>query len=206
MSNVESLISYEEMNHLLVPLGALNSPSELHGMLCGKLAGGVRLNAEEWMEEALTFLDVITNDEGVVGDPEGHGQQALARFYTVVLSQLEDSNFGFDVMLPDDEAELDRRTAALGEWCHGFLSGFGSAGLPPDAKFSEDAADALRDLAAIVSIGDGADEDDNEAEADFTAIVEYVRMACLTLFADFGVKSTGDEQKGDKNDGEPVVH
>ena len=202
MSNLESLISYEEMNHLLVPLGALNSPSELHGMLCGKLAGGVRLNADEWMEEALTFLDVITNEEeGVVGDPEGRGQEALARFYTVVLSQLEDSNFGFDLMLPDDEAELERRTAALGEWCHGFLSGFGSAGLPADAKFSEDAADALRDLAAIVSIGDGADEDDNEAEADFTAIVEYVRMACLTLFADFGVKSSGD-----KKDEGPVVH
>jgi len=197
MSNIETLISYEEMNHLMVPLGALNSPSELHGMLCGKLCGGQRMNADEWMEEALSFLDVITNEEeGVVGDPEGRGQQALARLYSVALSQLEDSNYGFDLMLPTDEAALDLRTAALGEWCHGFLSGFGSAGLDPKAKFSEDAADALRDLAAIVGIGDGADEDDADAESNFVEIVEYVRMAILTLYVDFG----------QSKDAKPVVH
>ncbi|MAZ89008.1 MAG: hypothetical protein CL693_15380 [Cellvibrionaceae bacterium] len=196
MSNIEPLISYEEMNHLMVPLGALNSPSELHGMLCGKLCGGARLSADEWMEESLTFLDVITNEQGVVGDPEGRGQQALARLYTVALSQLEDSDYSFDLMLPNDEAELDLRTSALGEWCHGFLSGFGSAGLAADAKFSEDAADALRDLAAIVSIGDGSDEEDEDSEANLVEIVEYVRMAVLTLFVDFG------QVKSDK----PVVH
>ena len=197
MSNIETLISYEEMNHLMVPLGALNSPSELHGMLCGKLSGGMRMDADEWMEEALTFLDIITNeDEGVVGDPEGRGQQALARLYTVALAQLEDSDYGFDLLLPTDEAALELRAAALGEWCHGFLSGFGSAGLDPKAKFSEEAADALRDLAAIVGIGDGADEEDENAEANFVEIVEYVRMAILTLFVDFG------QIKDDK----PVVH
>ncbi|WP_439134378.1 UPF0149 family protein [Pseudomaricurvus sp.] len=195
MSNTEPLISFEELNHLLVPLGALNSPSELHGMLCGKLSGGLRLSSEEWAEEALTFLDVITNEEeGVVGDPEGLGQAAIARLYHATLGQMEDSNYGFEVMLPDDTAELERRTAALGEWCHGFLSGFGSAGLPADTTFSPDAAEALRDLAAIVSIGEGADEED--AEADFAEIVEYVRMAVLTLFADFG----------QKKDASPVLH
>lgn len=195
MSNTEALISFEELNHLLVPLGALNSPSELHGMLCGKLSGGMRLSTDEWAEEALTFLDVITNEEeGVVGDTEGRGQAAIARLYHTTLGQMEDSNYGFEVMLPEDTADLERRTAALGEWCHGFLSGFGSAGLAADTTFSPDAAEALRDLAAIVSIGEGADEED--AEADFAEIVEYVRMAVLTLFADFGQKK--DEQ--------PVLH
>ncbi len=190
MSTPETLISYEELNHLLVPVGALNSPSELHGMLSGKLSAGQRLDNEAWMEEALTFLDVITEDsEGVVGDPEGLAQSALARLYVVTLAQLEDDHFGFQVMLPSDDTELDPRSAALGEWCHGFLSGFGSAGLDPKAEFSPEAADALRDLAAIVSIGDGADESDDEVEADFPEIAEYVRMAVLTLCDDFGRKA-----------------
>lgn len=187
MTTTEALISFEELNHLLVPLGALNSPSELHGMLCGKLTGGMRLDSEAWMEEALTFLDIITNEDGVVGDDEGQAQTAVARLYHVTLSQLEDSQYSFELLLPQDAAELERRTAALGEWCHGFLSGFGSAGLAGDTTFSPDAAEALRDLAAIVSIGESGDEDD-EAEADFAEIVEYVRMAVLTLFADFGQK------------------
>lgn len=195
MSTTEALISYEELNHLLVPLGALNSPAELHGMLCGKLSGGVRLESGEWMEEALTFLDIITNEEGVVGDPEGLAQAAVARLYHVTLAQLDDSQYGFELLLPQDTAELERRASALGEWCHGFLSGFGSAGLAADTKFSADAAEALRDLAAIVNIGESGDEDE-DAEADFAEIVEYVRMAVLTLFADFG----------QVDDGQPVLH
>ena len=197
MSKLEPLQSYEELNHYLVPLGALNSPSELHGMLCGKLTGGSRMDAGSWMEEALTFLDIITDENGVVGDYDGEGQASLARLYPVTLAQMEDAHYRFDLMLPSDSTSIDQRTVALGEWCHGFLSGFGSAGLAPDAQFSEEAADALRDLAAIVSIDDGLDEDEQEAEVSFAEIVEYVRIAVLTLFVDFGYK---DDDKA------PVLH
>lgn len=191
MSKLEELISFEELNHYLVPLGSLNSPSELHGMLCGKLSGGLRLSGQSWMEEALSFLDIITNEHGVVGDSKGQAQAALARLYPVTLAQLEDSQYRFDLLLPDEEADIERRATALGEWCHGFLSGFGSAGLDPEAKFSEDTADALRDLAAIVSISSDIDEDEQEAEVSFAEIVEYVRIAVLTLFVDFGRQQDG---------------
>lgn len=186
MSQLEQLISFEELNHYLVPLGALNSPSELHGMLCGKLSGGARMDPDAWMEEALSFLDIITNEHGVVGDNKGQGQAALARLYPVTLAQLEDAHYRFDILLPNEEADMERRANALGEWCHGFLSGFGSAGLDPEAKFSEESADALRDLAAIVSISADMDDDEEEAEASFSEIVEYVRIAVLTLFVEFG--------------------
>ena len=194
MSSVESLISFELLNHLLVPVGALNSPAELHGMLTGKLAGGQRLESEEWLTQSLAFLDVITNEEhGVESDPEGKVQAELARLYHVTLAQLQDQGYSFQMLLPDDEADMEDRTRAVGEWCHGFLTGFGSAGIDPNAKFSEDAADALRDMAAIVSIGDGGDEDEEEAEASLFEIVEYVRMAVLTLFADFGGENSAEK-------------
>ncbi|MBR9912237.1 MAG: UPF0149 family protein [Gammaproteobacteria bacterium] len=186
MSTVEPLIAFVELNHYLVPLGALNSPSELHGMLCGKLSGGARLSQEQWLLEALAFLDIITDENGVVGDSEGQGQAALARLYPVTLAQLEDSQYRFDLLLPGDEATLAQRSSALGEWCHGFLSGFGSSGLDPQQKFSAECAEALRDLAAIANIDDGLEDEEEDAETSFTEIVEYVRMAVLTLFADFG--------------------
>lgn len=195
MSSVEPLISFELLNHLLVPVGALNSPAELHGMLAGKLTGGQRLDAEEWLAQALEFLDVITNEEhGVESDPEGKVQAELARLYHVTLAQLQDQGYSFQMLLPDDEATLEDRTRAVGEWCHGFLTGFGSAGIDPEAKFSEDAADALRDMAAIVSIGDGTDEDEEEAEGSLIEIIEYVRMAVITLFVDFGGEAKPEEQ------------
>ena len=200
MSNVEPLISFEEMNHLLIPLGALNSPAELHGMLCGKLSGGQRLPANEWLAQALIFMDIITSEEeGVVGDPEGRGQAAMARLYPVTLAQLQDDQLGFQLLLPSDEVDLERRSQALGEWCHGFLTGFGSAGLAAGTKFSEESADCLRDLAAIAQIGDGAEEDEGEAESHLAQIEEYVRMAVLTLFMEFGNRPAGDTDQ-------PLLH
>lgn len=189
MSTVEPLVSFEYLNHLLVPVGALNSPAELHGLLCGKLSGGMRLPTDKWLIQALEFLDVITTEEhGVEGDPEGKVQTEISRLYPVTLAQLEDQAYSFRLLLPDDDADLQDRTSALAQWCHGFLSGFGSAGVKPQAQFSEDSADALRDMAAIVSIGDGADEDEQESEANFFEIVEYVRLAVLTLYTEFGVE------------------
>jgi len=184
------LISYEELNRLLVPNGSLNSPSELHGMLCGRLAGGQRLKATDWLQEAMDFLDVIPAEgPGSSSEDEMKMRTAVTTLYSVVLAQMKDSDFGMQLLLPTDEAELALRTESLGEWCHGFLSGFGVAGLDPNAEFSTEAADALRDLAAIVSIGDGADEDSEDAEASLFEICEYVRMAVLTLFMEFGQAS-----------------
>ena len=219
MSNTEALISFEDLNHLLVPLGALNSPSELHGMLCGKLCGGQRLDADEWLVEALSFLDLITEDDGTLKDDhEGAGQTALGRLYHVVLAQLQDSDYSLQLQLPRDDAELQDRTHALGQWCHGFLTGFGSSGVAGTTTFSEDCSDALRDIAALVSIGDGTDDEDSDsegAENDLVEIIEYPRLATLTLFTDHGWTSAeraaiaeGQQQANDAQSSEPkgILH
>lgn len=197
MSNTEALISFEDLNHLLVPLGALNSPAELHGMLCGKFCGGERLSADEWQLEALSFLDLITEDDGTLkGDHEGAAQTAIGRLYHVVLAQLQDTDYALQLLLPRDDADLRDRTVATGEWCHGFLTGFGSSGVAGTTTFSEDCTDALRDIAAMVSIGDGSDEEDSDtegAENDLVEIIEYLRLATLTLFTDHGWTSAERE-------------
>lgn len=201
MSQSESLITFEALDRILVPVGALNSPSELHGMLSGKLIGGQRLNDEEWLVEALSFLDIITSEEeGIVGDLDGKVKTELARLYAVTLAQVEDSSYSFQLLLPDDEAKLSDRTRSIGEWCHGFLSGFGSSGIAGGVTFSEESADGLRDIAAIVGAEaeDGA-ENDSAAEANFIEITEYVRLVALNLFAEFGRSQQG-------NNASPVVH
>lgn len=219
MSNTEALISFEDLNHLLVPLGALNSPAELHGMLCGKFCGGERLEADAWLLEALSFLDLITEDDGTLkGDQDGAAQTAIGRLYHVALAQLQDSDYSVQILLPRDDAELEDRTDALGQWCHGFLTGFGSSGVAGNTQFSEDCTDALRDITAIVSIGNGSDEEDQDiegAENDFVGIVEYVRLAALTLFTDHGWTSAeraaiaaGQQEANDAQSGQPkaILH
>ncbi len=184
MTQTHPIIPFDELCDLLMPLGALNSPAELHGMLCGKLSGGQRLDTGAWARIAWDFLDLP-------GDPQGEAGMAIAQLYNASLRQLNDDDLGLSLLLPNDDVDLDQRTLALGQWCHGFLSGFGSAGIEGDCKLSAEASDALRDFAAIVQVG--AEEDSEEAEGDYTELVEYVRMATLSLFMEFGAKISNPE-------------
>lgn len=169
-------LNYENLNHLLIPKGALNSSAELHGMLCGKLCAGARQSSDDWQQSALDFLDLAEGADGEV-------LSALARLQNESLAQLQSSEFNFELMLPGDDAELELRATALGEWCHGFLTGFGSAGVKPKDEMPEDAAEALQDLASIVQIEvEGSSEED---ESGFFDVAEYVRMAALTLYMEF---------------------
>lgn len=165
-------VHFDELANTLLPLGTLNSPSELQGLLCGKICGGVPLTEIDWLLEAVEFLDFTqAPDESV--------RVLLSRLYHVTRTQLGD-DFGLQLMLPDDDAEIEERIAALSQWCHGFLTGFGSAGAKED--LSDDARDTLQDLAALVQI---AVDDDEDTEADYMEVTEYVRMAATSLYYEF---------------------
>lgn len=172
-------LNFDELCDLLVPLGTINSPSELHGLLCGKLCGGAQLSEVHWLLDAVEFLDFTQA-------PDERVRNALTQLYQTSLTQLGDG-FSLKLMLPDDEVELSQRTAALGQWCYGFLTGFGSAG-KADRVLTDDVEDGLRDLAAIaqIAIEDGEDDAD---EADFAEVSEYVRMLAASLFLEFGAEA-----------------
>ena len=76
-----------------------------------------------------------------------------------------------------------KRTEALGQWCQGFLHGFGvnAGGL----ELSTDAKEVLQDLAAISQVQDALEESE-DGEADYMEVQEYLRVAPLLLFSEFG--------------------
>ncbi len=162
-----------------MPFGALNSPSELHGLLCGKLCGGASLSTDQWLTAAWDLLEIT-------GQPNAEIEQPVITMYTVTKEQLSSGDYDLQPFLPDDDSDMEQRTQALSQWCHGFLTGFGSAGIDPNAEFSSDQADSLRDLAAIVqvTIDDDIDRDEDEQEADFLELVEYVRIVAMNFYED----------------------
>lgn len=182
-------LSFDDFCDLLVPYGALNSPSELHGLLCGKLCGGAKLTRDEWLQAAWELLDVVDT-------PDGQANDEVMVLYDVTLAQLESDKYDMQLMLPEQDVDLDQRTAALSQWCHGFLTGFGSAGIDPDQKFSSDHADALRDMAAVVQAVVTDDDSEEEQEEGFYELVEYVRVVAMNFYA---------EHQTD-HDAAPMVH
>lgn len=172
-------LNFDEFCTQLAPLGTINSPAELHGLLCGKLSGGAELPLVNWLLEAVEFLDFTQA-------PNEQIRELLTQLYLTTQNQLRDG-FGLQMLLPDDDSPLSQRTAALGQWAYGFLTGFGSAGAKA-RELSEEVEDGLRDLASIAQIAAEDGEDDND-ESDYMEVTEYVRMLAASLFLEFAAES-----------------
>ena len=147
------------------------SPYELHGGLCGWLAGGGP-SVREWPAKVLA-------DDALPAPAAG---SALDELRLASAAQLADRSFDFALLLPDSEASLAERSGALFEWCRGFLGGFGlSAGSV--AKLSEEGTEALGDLAKLAAAQPQSDGDEEDEEA-LVEIEEFVRVAALLLHGD----------------------
>jgi uncharacterized protein YgfB (UPF0149 family) len=190
----ENLPSFDGVADTFVSLGAFGSPAELHGMVCGRLCGGGRYSDREWLQSAFEFLDVSR-------EPRPQDRQRVVDLYRVSLEQLHDEELGIELLLPGDEAEMAERVMALSQWCQGFLSGFGTSGVKADTTLSGETAEALRDFAAFVQLSPET-EDDEESEMDYLEIVEYVRLATLSIFMEIGVAS----DQPPPADNPPTVH
>ena len=165
-------------NELLLNMGSVKSPAELQGMLCGRLCGSGTAGDNEWETKALAYLGL----EHLARDPEPVTH--LKALYARSLRLLEDVNYTFTPLLPGDESSLHRRTEELGFWCQGFLHGIASSGLKGEAQLSSNVADALRDLAQISQVAVGQDDDLEENEVYWQELVEYVKVAVLTIYTE----------------------
>ena len=147
------------------------TPAELHGAVCGWMAGG-GADAADWLAKVLV-------DDHAPRVPEGGALEAL---HAVSRTQFEDRDFGFALLLPDEDAPLAERSEALFDWCRGFLGGFGLAG-GKDPPLSDEGREALEDLARLAAATPEPDGDD-EDEAAYAEIEEFVRVAVLLLHGD----------------------
>jgi len=182
MTESLNTFNFDDFCNLIAPLGAINSPSELHGLLCGKFSGGAELSEIRWLLDAVEFLDFTQA-------PDERVREALTNLYHTSLQQLRDG-FGLKLLLPDDDTDLSQRTATLGQWCYGFLTGFGSAG-KTGRVLTEDAEDSLRDLAAIAQIA--VEDGDESDEADYMEVSEYVRQVAASLFLEYGAQTKASD-------------
>lgn len=159
-----SNLSYECVEDAMSNASAPMSVAEGHGMLAGLLCVDKRAPCDQWL--ALLFGEGRDHlDEGGLALLQALCEQARA--------QLADSDYGFKLLLPDEEeAELSERAEALGDWCRGFLYGVGySYG---NAEWPADSGEVLRDLVEISKLDfEASGEADEQAYAEIT---EFVRM------------------------------
>jgi len=172
------MFDFDEFANHLLDQGLLASPSQLHGCLCGLLGAGAPAQPEYGLDALAQALDL-----------EVHGELAsrIMQLYTVTEATLQDEEFTFLPLLPDEEEEIALRTAALANWCDGFLAGFAYATAAANSNgsaLSQETGEILRDIGAMAQAEPAADESEEEAEDSYIELVEYLRVAVVNVFMD----------------------
>lgn len=171
---------YASLGAALVRENCLCSAPELHGVLAGLLAGGARLNKQRLFKVLEAHLEL----SGAL--PDGLGEMSW-QLHQQTLADLTDSDLPFQPLLPDDDEEaLAQRAMLLGEFCDGFLVGFGTAARKGDEeRLTAEAREALAQLVEIAHIDTDDEElDEQEDEAAYIELHEFVRLAVTILFTE----------------------
>ncbi|MFD2231116.1 UPF0149 family protein [Alkalimarinus sediminis] len=189
--NVEQESDFDWLANFYASQGAINHPSELHGLLIGRLSGGERLNADEWLKLVVEHMGL---EQLVQDEKSERALTNLVDLYSNNVQQLEDLAMGFSLVLPDDEFILNQRVEALGMWVRGFLEGLALSAQGQLQSADKDIQELLRDLVAISQIDDQA-EDSEEGEKEINEIIEYVRIGVVTVFSEFNGEEAPEESQ-----------
>jgi len=177
MENISNtpVLDYNRLEQDLQQLEAVSGASECHGMVCGQLCRGAQTSAGQWLE---LLLGRPVGEDRVLA---AQGARLLEPILIDTAGSLGSPDFSFAPLLPDEGDPLSRRSAALGQWCEGFLFGFALGGELQEDGLSSEAMEALRDLRDFtrIQVEEVMDEAD---EASFMEVLEYIRVAVMLLF------------------------
>ena len=166
------MLDFDRVQGALEGLGANLDAAEAHGALCALLLqdSGLPIWLGHILDELPDEADVLAAERvGVLGE-----------LYETTRAELEDSELGLQLLLPDESDDFGLRLLALASWCQGYLYGFGVNTALDREALDEEARECLSDLLEISKLSH--DEEASEAaEEQFAELVEHVRIITLTL-------------------------
>ncbi|WP_111976604.1 UPF0149 family protein [Algibacillus agarilyticus] len=172
-----SLPNYDDFDFLLQTHKLTCSASEVHGILCGVICGGMSEHSREWLSVIRDFcLDGALLPDEVAA--------AMTDLYKTSFSQFKDGQISFQLFLPEDDVALSERAETLIEWLNGFLSAVGIQKIKLQDADSE-IREAFQDLVSISSMDTQLEENEENFQS-FEEIVEYIRITSVLCFGEFG--------------------
>lgn len=163
--------SYQKVQDIVLNNDSAASAAEAHGVLSGLLCLNGQTDCDQWLE-------------AVFGEARIHLASAehalLFALCETTRHQLDDFDFSFELLLPDDTFSLEERANALSEWCQGFLYGLGYRS--DSAEWPGESSEVLHDLLEISRLNpDSGGESDEVAYAEIT---EYVRVGVQLIWTE----------------------
>ena len=162
---------YRHLQELLAQARSLAAAAEAHGTLAGCLCGAAGYRFEDWLKEIL---------------PEGRAPTSTAdtlrELYEATAGALRQPDMEFQLLLPEDAQPIEERTAALAEWCQGFLYGLGAGTISDAKELPGEVGEVVRDFTEISRAGVDASQDEESNESAYAELVEFVRVGVQLLF------------------------
>lgn len=160
-------VTFDQVEAALAAVKAPVAAAEAHGALCGSLVTDGSLTVDVWLSELMP--------RPLTGADALHSRNLLEAVFAETRAALGGQELDFEPVLPDDDAPLETRVAALAAWCGGFLYGFGLSDRAGRAALPDDVSEVLKDFGEISRAVVDADEPAESSEASYTELVEYLR-------------------------------
>jgi len=180
--------------------GAINHPSELHGLMIGEIVGAMRRTPGDLIAQILEHMGV----EALDSERQANVAEDLVGFYHSTSDAMDKDSSSFNLLLPDDDYALSERVDSLVVWVRGFLEGIAIAASDKLSQADADTQEILRDLVDICQL-DSRVEQDEAGEKEFFEIAEYVRVGVLNLYAELN-QPEGETESADKVQVPPTLH
>ena len=178
--------SYSDIQRVLADERSMTDAAEAHGTLVGALCTLPTYRFEDWLQEIL---------------PEGRMQAeasgALHGLYFVTSETLSADELEFQPLLPEDLQPLDERTAALAQWCVGFLYGLGSGALQDLKTLPGEVGEVVRDFDEITRVGVDGGDTAEQNESAYAELVEFVRVGVQLVFEELEALRAGPSSEPD---------
>ncbi len=167
-------VDYEYVDQCLTNVGVDAGASGAHGMLCGLICAG-----EKDIQQRLSKEWFSIQHKGDYAVAEC--RRALDELTRAVHASIDGVEFGFPVLLPDEDSALKLRAAAVRDWCEGFLYGVGLVEAQREAGLPDRVKEALKDLAEISRMDvDGITEDEGD-EVALSEVTEFIWVAAMLI-------------------------
>lgn len=171
---------FERWANVFTAHKAFSHPSELHGVLCGRLAAGSRINEPDWLSMVCEHMGLPES----AADDSDDLAPFMNKAYEQTLALLKSADMSFHPLLPDDDYAIEQRLEALVAWVRGFLEGMALSAGEALGQAPDEIRELIEDMVAISQLADDEEASD-ESEQQLLEITEYIRLGALAVFTEF---------------------
>lgn len=181
-------LAFDDFSHLLIQADSLANPAEIHGILCGLICTGQKLDGKFWLHTVLKLFEAKAHIS-----PRHRGR--VIELYAATCRQLSDLDDSFKLLLPDQEQPLACRAEALSQWCYGFLYGLKLTDSSLVERSNQEVRDALKCISEIAKLDFSNIEVRDIDNNAYVGVVEYVRSAVVAVYQELAGNTRDDSSK-----------